>query len=107
MHFDYTGPGAVDYRGVDVLAFQQLWNLNHPEAPIDEDGDYGPQTESRLKKSPAKGFAVGPICDTGDTWDADQDQTEDDAMPADELIDVDVHEHDHEDVEIEQTPIAI
>ena len=106
VHFDYVGKGAVSYIGLDVRAFQRLWNRNNPNDEISVDGDYGPQTESRLKKSPAKGFAVGPICDTGDTWDADQDQTEDDAMPADQLEDQDVHEHDHEEVEIDQTPIA-
>ncbi len=62
VHFDYVGPGAVDYRGTDVLAFQQLWNFNHPEAPIDEDGDYGPQTEGALKQAPAEGFAIGAEC---------------------------------------------
>jgi MYXO-CTERM domain-containing protein len=74
VHFDYTGPGAVDYRGVDVLAFQQLWNLNHPEAPIDEDGDYGPQTEGALKQAPAEGFAMGATCGDPDP-DPDPDPT--------------------------------
>lgn len=62
VHFDYVGAGAVDYRGTDVLAFQQLWNINHPGDKIDEDGAYGPQTEARLKQSPAEGFATGPNC---------------------------------------------
>jgi len=59
-HFDYTGPGAVDHKGVDVKAFQQLWNKNHSDDTIDDDGIYGPQTEARLKQAPAEGFAVGP-----------------------------------------------
>lgn len=62
VHFDYVGPGAIDYRGLDVLAFQQLWNINHPEDLIAEDGIYGPQTEGRLKQSPAEGFPLGPDC---------------------------------------------
>lgn len=62
VHFDYVGPGAVNYKGTDVLALQMLWNKNHPEDVIDEDGAYGPQTEARLKKSPAEGFAIGPDC---------------------------------------------
>lgn len=61
-HFDYRGPGAVDHRGEDVKAFQILWNRNHPEDPIAEDGDYGPMTEARLKASPAEGFAKGAEC---------------------------------------------
>ena len=62
VHFDYAGADAVDYRGVDVLAFQQLWNENHPDDPIAEDGDYGPQTEARLTLSPADGFPVATGC---------------------------------------------
>jgi MYXO-CTERM domain-containing protein len=62
VHFDYVGPGAIDYRGTDVQAFQQLHNLNNPADPIDEDGVYGPATEARLKEAPAEGFAVGPSC---------------------------------------------
>ena len=62
VHFDYVGPGAVNYAGLDVLAFQKLWNENHPNDLIDEDGAYGPQTESRLKQSPAEGFAMPVVC---------------------------------------------
>lgn len=64
VHFDYAGPGAVNYKGVDVKAFQQLWNKNNPNDLIAEDGIYGPQTEARLKQSPADGFAIGPNCNT-------------------------------------------
>ena len=60
VHFDH--PGSPDIRGRDVLAFQRLWNRNHPEDLIAEDGDYGPQTEARLRMSPAEGFPVGPEC---------------------------------------------
>jgi hypothetical protein len=70
VHFDYVGPGAQDYKGTDVLAFQQLWNLNHPEDPIDADGVYGPQTEGKLKQAPADGFPKGADCGaTGDKPD--------------------------------------
>jgi hypothetical protein len=62
VHFDYVGAGAVNYKGTDVLAFQILWNENHPADLIAEDGDYGPQTEARLKQSPADGFALGADC---------------------------------------------
>jgi hypothetical protein len=64
-HFDYAGAGAVSHKGVDVEAFQRLWNRNHPEDPIGEDGEWGPQTEARMKKSPASGFAKGAECDGG------------------------------------------
>ena len=33
-------------RGADVLAFQRLWNRNHPGDAIDEDGLYGPAVDN-------------------------------------------------------------
>lgn len=62
FHFDYVGAGAVNLRGQDVLAFQRLWNRNNPADKISEDGDWGPQTEARMKKSPATGFPIGADC---------------------------------------------
>jgi hypothetical protein len=62
VHFDYVA-GGVGLRGLSVEAFQRLWNRNHPEDRIAEDGDYGPATESRLAKSPSDGFAKGADCD--------------------------------------------
>ena len=50
---------------MDVLALQQLWNLNHPGDLIDADGLWGPQTEAKLKVSPADGFAKGADCSVG------------------------------------------
>ena len=67
VHFDYRGPGVVDLKGQDVLAFQMLWNINNPSDTIAEDGDYGPQTAARLSQSPAEGFATGPMCSPGGT----------------------------------------
>lgn len=61
-HFDYIGAGAVDHRGLDVLAFQKLWNRNNPSDKIAEDGVWGPGTESRMRKSPANGFPTGATC---------------------------------------------
>jgi len=62
VHFTYVGAGANDLSGKDVLAFQMLWNINNPQDKIDEDGVYGPQTEARLKVSPADGFPIPPNC---------------------------------------------
>lgn len=59
VHFDYAGAGVVSLTGLSVRAFQRLWNRNHPEDEIEEDGLYGPQTEGRLTQSPAEGFALG------------------------------------------------
>lgn len=60
VHFDHTA--SPDERGEDIQAFQRLWNRNHPEDLIAEDGSYGPDTEARLKKAPATGFSIGPSC---------------------------------------------
>ncbi|HRI64426.1 MAG TPA: S-layer homology domain-containing protein [Polyangium sp.] len=61
-HFDYVGAGVVDQRGLDVLAFQKLWNRNNPGDKIAEDGVWGPGTESRMRRSPADGFPTGATC---------------------------------------------
>ena len=62
VHFDYTGSGAINQKGLDVKAFQRLWNANHPGDKIAVDGDWGPNTAARMNKSPAAGFASGPSC---------------------------------------------
>lgn len=62
-HFDYRGDGSEDNEGLDVKAFQRLWNRNHPDEPIGDDGSFGPDTEEALRRAPADGFPVGPTCD--------------------------------------------
>ena len=59
VHFDCPG---IDGRADSIRAFQKLWNLNNPADKIDEDGAYGPTTESRLAKSPADGFTTPIDC---------------------------------------------
>lgn len=71
VHFDYAGAGAKSYKGLDVKAFQRLWNRNHPGDKIDTDGIWGPQTEARMKKSPAGGFAKGPTCASAQAFEAE------------------------------------
>jgi len=66
VHFDYAGPGAKSFKGLDVRAFQRLWNRNHPGDKIATDGSFGSATAARLKKSPAAGFTVGAICNDSD-----------------------------------------
>jgi hypothetical protein len=62
VHYDYVAGGGLDLRPYSVKAFQRLWNRNHPEAPIPEDGVYGAATEAAIKQAPAAGFAKGPAC---------------------------------------------
>lgn len=62
VHFDYKGRTSAGRGGTDVLAFQKLWNRNHPTDKIAEDGRYSPATEQRLKQAPAEGFKLGPSC---------------------------------------------
>lgn len=63
VHFDCPGG---DMRDDSVLAFQRLWNRNNPSDRIAEDGLYGSQTESRLSRAPAGGFATAG-CTSGCT----------------------------------------
>lgn len=60
VHFDHVSSG--DSRGMDVHAFQRLWNRNNPGDLIDEDGLYGPMTGARLAAAPSDGFPIG-ACD--------------------------------------------
>ncbi len=62
VHFDYKGPDAVSKAHLDIRAFQQLWNLNHPKDRIAVDGRYSPDLENRLEQAPARGFPSGPSC---------------------------------------------
>lgn len=62
VHFDYIGKGAVARNAVDVMAFQQLWNRNHPDDPLRANGRYTAKTEQRLVESPASGFPKGAHC---------------------------------------------
>jgi hypothetical protein len=68
VHFDYKGatasPGAgsATASATDVLAFQKLWNRNHPTDKIPEDGRYSPAVEKSLKQAPPDGFSIGPSC---------------------------------------------
>lgn len=61
VHFDHNA--SPDLRGADVLAFQRLWNRNHPGDVIAEHGKYDSATEVRLESSPAAGFPLGAHCD--------------------------------------------
>ncbi len=71
VHFDYSGDApTVDLRELSVAAFQRLWNRNHPEDPIEEDGDYGGATEARILRSPAAGFEFGAPCIAAPSTDA-------------------------------------
>jgi MYXO-CTERM domain-containing protein len=60
VHYDIQG--GVDLKGLSILAFQRMWNRNHPEDLIEEDGVYGDITEARLTKSPIGGFPIGAVC---------------------------------------------
>ena len=73
VHYDYVGTDAIDLGGLSVTAFQRLWNRNHPEDPIGEDGDYGTATAARVARAPVGGFprgAEGCAADAGPPPDA-------------------------------------
>ena len=60
VHFDIQG--GVDLGGLSIRAFQRLWNRNHPEDVIEDDGLYGDLTEARLTSAPIGGFPLGATC---------------------------------------------
>jgi hypothetical protein len=62
VHFDFKSHRSLPQGPPDILAFQRLWNRNHPEDRITESGRYDTNTEQRLKKSPTAGFSVGASC---------------------------------------------
>lgn len=62
VHFDYKGGDTAPHSSTDVLAFQLLWNKNHPQDVIAPSGHYSPALEQRLKQAPPDGFALGPRC---------------------------------------------
>jgi len=55
-HFDFVG--GTDLRQLGVKAFQSLWNQHNPGDKLKEpvDGDFGPETQKRLEKTPIDGF---------------------------------------------------
>lgn len=59
VHFDFVGGSTKDIRNIAVKAFQQLWNLNHPDETLTVDGIYGNLTNDKLNQSPIEGFAKG------------------------------------------------
>lgn len=59
-HIDFKGGGTKDLRKATILAFQQLWNKNHPNEKIGEDGVWGAKTQSALNRSPSTGFEKAP-----------------------------------------------
>lgn len=42
VHFDYKGSSVLPHRNMDVRAFQRLWNRNHANDTIAEDGQFNP-----------------------------------------------------------------
>lgn len=62
VHYDCPG---VDLRDDSVRSFQRLWNMNHPEAPLAEDGSWGPMTLAAMQMAPAEGFPLGGLMTCG------------------------------------------
>lgn len=63
IHFEHAD--SPDLRGVGVIAFQRLWNRNHPEDPIAISGTYDDATRDRIDDAPADGFQRGAQCAAG------------------------------------------
>lgn len=63
VHFTYVGGGVRDDVGdIGVRAFQILWDKHNPSKRFAlVDGLYGPETASKLDRSPADGFSRARI----------------------------------------------
>jgi hypothetical protein len=57
-HFDFQGSGTRDIRNLAVLAFQRVWNEHSLNDRIEDDGDFGPETQKRLNNSFVEGFGI-------------------------------------------------
>ena len=55
----YAFAAGDDLTETGTLAFQELWNLNRADDPIDTDGLIGPQTRARIDRAPIAGFPLG------------------------------------------------
>jgi hypothetical protein len=78
-HFDFVGSKRApieDLEGLDIQAFQRLWNRNFPKDPVHEDGAWGETTERALRRAPAAGFAVGALCDSEELEDLEDARTD-------------------------------
>jgi N-acetylmuramoyl-L-alanine amidase len=60
FHFEFRGRGIQIIGNIGVQGFQRLWNKNHTNDQIAEDGIYvsGGETDQRLQISPAQGFGI-------------------------------------------------
>jgi N-acetylmuramoyl-L-alanine amidase len=57
VHYDCVDSNIKAIHQIAVQAFQQIWNSRRPNDPVASDGDFGPVTASRLRYTPAEGFA--------------------------------------------------
>jgi N-acetylmuramoyl-L-alanine amidase len=57
VHYDCVDSKIQAIHQIAVRAFQDIWNSRRPNDPVASDGDFGPMTASRLRYSPAEGFA--------------------------------------------------
>jgi N-acetylmuramoyl-L-alanine amidase len=59
-HFEFRGTGIQIIGNVGVQGFQRLWNRNHLNDQIDDDGIFvsGGETDNRLRISPSQGFGI-------------------------------------------------
>jgi len=63
VHFDYVH-GDNTIIPESIKAFQQLWNINNPNArPLKVDGRYGWNTGRKLGSAPLAGFAIASTCE--------------------------------------------
>jgi hypothetical protein len=56
VHFDYQRVEDIGLGSFSLYAFQELWNLNHPEAPLPTGGALDAETDAALAGAPIEGL---------------------------------------------------
>ncbi len=64
VHFDYQRVEDIGLGSFSLYAFQELWNLNHPESPVPTGGALDAETDAALAGAPIEGL-VRDLCRNG------------------------------------------
>jgi hypothetical protein len=64
VHFDYSGAEDIGLGALSLLAFQALWNRNHPEDELALSAELDGATYDALSDAPIEGFDLD-LCEGG------------------------------------------
>ncbi len=64
VHFDYSGAEDIGLGALSLLAFQHIWNRNHPDDPLALTAELDGATYDALSEAPIEGFEL-ELCGGG------------------------------------------